>query len=257
MVAQDRSGLDGVLRRAARRYWPLCAALCLAVLIPHVSAQQHDRGSASAATVQSHQALIQELFDHVRFLQEDLRQLRGQVDQQGEATDVLRRRQARQYDELEQRMVALEGQSDDAQASDQASVVAEQNAATERRAYLAAYGQVKVGRYPEARAAFQAYLSEWPGGKNAPNAVYWLGDLALAAVPTELSLALSYFERLVEDFPGHARIADALFKQGKIHHLQGARERSRELLEHVVRSYSGVPGSAAARLAASYLRQHF
>ncbi len=257
MAAQNSGDRDGVLRRATRRCWPLCVPLCLAILSPHVVAQQPDRGNAVADTVRSHQALIQELFDHVRFLQEDLRQLRGQVDQQGEALDVLRRRQVRQYDELEQRLVALEGQSDNADASDQAAVVAEQNAADERRAYLSAYGQVKAGRYPEARQAFQNYLSEWPGGENAPNAVYWLGDLALAAVPTDLSLALSYFERLVEDFPGHARVPDALFKQGKIHYLQGNRERARELLEHVVRSYSGVPGSAAARLATSYLRQNF
>ena len=241
--------------------WPLCAALfCAVVASPSAWAQapqQAPQGAAEAEDAQSRQALIQELFDYVRFLQEELRQLRSQVEEQNEAFEVLRRRQARQYVDLEQRFISLEQLQQNSDATDQALAVAEQHAAEERRAYLAAYSQVKAGRYPEARQAFQSYLATWPGGENAPNAIYWLGDLAMASVPAELSAALAYFERLEQDFPENVRVADALFKQGKIHHLQGDRERARQLLARVVRVYSGVPGSAAARLAASYLRQHF
>ncbi len=233
----------------------LCAVLCAVAAGPvSVQAQAYRDGTEEGT---SRQALIQELFDYVRFLQEELRQLRGQMEQQNATLEALRQRQTRQYLELEARLQSLEQLQQSNAETDPALAIAEQNAAEESRAYLVAYEQVKAGRYLEARQAFQRYLVEWPGGENAPNAIYWLGDLALAAVPVELPDALVYFERLVQDFPEHTRVPDALFKQGNILHLQGERTRSRELLERVVRSYSGVPGSAAARLAASYLRQHF
>ncbi len=121
--------------------------------------------------------------------------------------------------------------------------------AQEDARYQAAFDLLKSGRYDESAKAFRAFLAEYPRGRWADNAQYWLGETAY--VQRDFKTALAEFRKVTEGYPSSPKVPDALLKQGFIDYETQQWADARRVLNQVVQSY---PTSTAARLARQRLQ---
>lgn len=92
-----------------------------------------------------------------------------------------------------------------------------------------------------AAVALKMHLETYPGSPFAANAHYWLGEIYLLQGDTEF--ARQAFTNIVERHADHPKAMDSRFKLGKIYFQLGEVDRARNLLEQVAQS----PGGAAAK----------
>jgi tol-pal system protein YbgF len=137
-------------------------------------------------------------------LTEQLRQLRGDIDELQHSLDQARAQQRDQYVDLDTRLRAAEAALTAAQAT-----VAGGSPEAE---YQAAFNLLKDGKYDEASSALQAFVGKYPQHELAPNAMYWLGEAHY--VRRDYPAALAAFEGLLKDYPGNRKTPDALLKVG-------------------------------------------
>lgn len=136
------------------------------------------------------------------------------------------------------------------QASTPASVTASVDPVKEQQAYQAAFNLLKAGRYDQAAKAFQSFLDEYPNGKFADNAQYWLGESYY--VTRNFDNAMREFNKLVTEHPDSQKVTHALLKIGYINDELGQEEKAREVLTNLTKNY---PQSTAAGLAAKRLER--
>ena len=68
-------------------------------------------------------------------------------------------------------------------------------------AYRAAYALVRGQQFDQAMPAFQQFLQDYPDGKYAANAHYWLGELYLVVQPPDLESSRQSFSLLLSQYP--------------------------------------------------------
>ena len=206
-------------------------------------------------------------------LEEEIRRLNGIVEEQQLLLTRLQDQSLERYVELDRRiaMVGVDGNEvvlDDAVGAEAADLFdrADDSGITiapvqteqtkelpgERDAYQAAYSLVPQRAFPEALAAFKSFLANYPFGRYASNAHYWLGELYLVVDPVEPELARQSFRLLLDQYPSDKKVPDALYKLGIVYALKGDLERSNEYLNRVISKY-GSEGHPAAQLAAELL----
>lgn len=202
----------------------------------------------------------------VQQLEEEIRRLNGLVEEQAGLLTRLQDQSLERYVEVDRRlaMMASTGTgeiTDDSSAPNDPVVTADgeqtQEAPVapemgEQEAYQAAYGLVRERQFSEALTAFDAFLSEFPFGRFAPNAHYWLGELYLVVEPVDPEAARQNFQVLLDQYPNDRKVPDALYKLGRVHALKGNEERSREYLDRVIAEY-GADGHPAAQLAQDFI----
>lgn len=137
-------------------------------------------------------------------LAEQVRQMRGDIDELQHSLEQARAQQRDQYVDLDTRLRAAEAALTAAQAS-----VAGGGPDAE---YQAAFNLLKDGRYDEASTALRDFLAKHPQHELAPNAMYWLGEAHY--VRRDYPTALAAFEGLLKDYPGNRKTPDALLKIG-------------------------------------------
>ena len=203
----------------------------------------------------------------VQQLEEEIRRLNGLVEEQASLLTRLQDQSLERYVEVDRRLATIasgEGinATDDPVSPGDTVAVGEPNAAAEeplkvpqmgeQEAYQAAYGLVRERQFSDALTAFAAFLGEYPFGRFAPNAHYWLGELYLVVEPVDPESARQNFQVLLDQYPNDRKVPDALYKLGRVHALKGNQERSREYLQRVISEY-GADGHPAAQLAKDFL----
>ena len=208
----------------------------------------------------------------VQQLETDVRRLNGQLEEALEALRQLEAQTLERYVDIDRRLAAGNGlggstadggspggalsetngpQKTDQSANTSPAVDAE---AGEEAAYRAAYELVRLKEFDDAVTAFEDFLAEFPFGRYAPNAHYWMGELYLVIAPPDPELARQNFKLLLDQYPADAKVPDALYKLGRVQFIKGNRQRSREYLDEVIREY---PSHAAAQLARQFLLENF
>ena len=210
------------------------------------------------------------LFNQVQQLQQEVMRLNGIVEQQAYELRQLKEQSLERYMDIDRRLasgaggaaaggaaVAGSGGSGPVAvdptpaAGSGARQVAEQPG--EGDAYRAAYALVRGQEFDQAVQAFSTFLQNFPGGRYAPNAHYWLGELYLVIDPADPEAARQSFMLLLNEYPENSKVPDALYKLGRVHFIKGNSVRSREYLDRVIREY---PDSSAARLAGDFIDQN-
>ena len=102
--------------------------------------------------------------------------------------------------------------------------------------------------------AWNQFLRDYPAGKYAANAHYWLGELYLVVDPQDLESSRQSFMLLVTEYPDNAKVPDALYKLGKVHYLKGNRDKARQYLDGVIKGYGD---TSAARLAREFIAENY
>ena len=138
------------------------------------------------------------LFYQIQLLQQEVRQLNGKVEEQAHELRKLKEQSLERYVDLDKRLSGAAGSAPSASADTSSaggsSTVVTAPVATggqsqaveqpgEGDAYRAAYGLVRGQKFDQAVQGFEQFLQDYPGGKYAPNAYYWLGELYLVIEP--------------------------------------------------------------------------
>jgi tol-pal system protein YbgF len=126
----------------------------------------------------------------------------------------------------------------------------------EGEAYRSAYGLLKNQQYNEAVSAFEQFLRDYPRGKYAPNAHFWIGHLYLVIRPKDLESSGQAFMLLVDLYPDSRKIPDALYKLGTIEYMKGNRDKARELFDRLIKDY-GSTNNSAVNQARDFLRKNY
>ena len=204
-----------------------------------------------------------QLFYKVQVLEQEIRELRGLLEEQTHQLNRLAREQKDQYLDLDrrlsQRASTLQGSSPRRSPvltpginAGNAERVSTGSAGEdpETSAYNTAFALTREKRYQEAIEGFNALVMNFPNGKLTGNAFYWLGELYLTLEEPELEKSRQSFVQVINSYPDHAKTPDSLYKLGVVYHRLGEMVRARQYLNQVISQY---PASAAARLAQSYL----
>lgn len=119
----------------------------------------------------------------------------------------------------------------------------------EKNHYTAAYLALKSGNYDEATQGFRDLLKEFPKGKYADQAWYWLGESYNAQDKNRQSIAA--FEKVVKHYPNSTKHAVALLRLGLAYRDASRPKNARSTLQLLIRKH---PESAAAEQARRQLR---
>ena len=205
----------------------------------------------------------------VQQLEADVRMLTGLLEEATQALRALEAQSLERYVDLDRRLsvgarpkkenVATVGPGSSIPASGESTGNTQIERAGEAEegeeaAYRAAYELVREREFDTAVSAFIEFLSDYPFGRYAPNAHYWLGELYLVIDPPDPELARQSFKLLLDQYPADQKVPDALYKLGRVQFIKGNRQRSREYLDEVIREY---PSHAAAQLARQFLLENF
>ncbi|MEN8166707.1 MAG: tol-pal system protein YbgF [Pseudomonadota bacterium] len=210
-------------------------------------------------------------------LQQEVQQLRGEVELQNHTLDALNKRQRDLYLDIDQRLsrmqlgpAATTGSATSAgptpPSSEAGSLTPEpqpqpapvQAAAVsqppdpkqESAAYQKAFNLLKQGRYKESISAFRGFLERYPGGQYEDNAQYWLGEASY--VSRDFDTALAEFSKVVEGYPDSSKVPGALLKSGYIQYEKRNWSQARELFKRLQQEHAG---GTEARLAVKRLER--
>ena len=202
----------------------------------------------------------------VQQLEADVRRLNGLLEEATQALRLLEAQSLERYVDLDRRLASGAAEENDevAGSTDVAPIPAPSDTPAagravdaqegEEAAYRAAYELVREREFDDAVSAFTAFLADFPFGRYAPNAHYWLGELYLVLDPPDPELARQNFKLLLDQYPADPKVPDALYKLGRVQFIKGNRQRSKEYLDEVIREY---PSHAAAQLARQFLLENF
>jgi len=199
------------------------------------------------------------LYYKLQLLEQEVMELRGQMEEQGHQLRQLKQQSLERYVDIDRRLsnganAESVTQPGTATTSTTSPDIAEQPG--EADAYRSAYSLVRSQQFNDAVTTFRQFLQDYPAGKFAPNAHYWLGELFLVIVPPDLESSRREFTLLLEQYPDNSKIPDALYKLGKVYFDKGNPEKAREYLDRVVKEY-GSSGSSAVKLARDFISQNY
>ncbi|MFT7185855.1 MAG: tol-pal system protein YbgF [Pseudohongiellaceae bacterium] len=223
-----------------------------------------------------------ELFFMLERLEQEVRYLRGMLEEQGNQIHHLERNGKNRYRDLDSRVLDLSkkvssnstvesssvsaigsslstsivpvgakaGMSDDKVLSGVSKASAANlpvPSEAQKREYQQAYGLIKDKSFEEAIKHLHLFIEHYPEGDLAGNAYYWLGEVYL--VLPQLEQAKQAFSVVVSAFPTHRKAPDALFKLGVSYDRLQNPAKSEQYLNEVQLKF---PESTAAKLAKSY-----
>jgi tol-pal system protein YbgF len=196
-------------------------------------------------------------------LQREVQQLRGEVEVQNHALDVMKQRQRDLYLDVDRRLSGGQAEVPGAApaalpgpvvppASETAPPrkLSSKASSAEERDYQAAFELLTQRRYDEARNAFRTFLEKYPEGRYADNAQYWLGEANYVA--RDFDLALADFKQVLQRYPDSPKVPGATLKIGYIQFEKQQLVDARKTLQRLVQRY---PDTSAARLAQEFLRK--
>lgn len=191
-------------------------------------------------------------------LQEQVAQLRGQLQVQAHDLKLLNDQQRSFYQDLDQRITQLknlESGSTPPPANNPKPNInesANDNSIQlkDSGAYQAAFSLMSQKKFDKSEAAFQNYLNDYPNGQYVANAHYWLGEMYLAA--KNPAKAGGEFQTIVDKFPTSTKAIDAKLKLAIIHVGTGKIAQARREFTQIKHQH---PNSTAAQLASIRLQQ--
>lgn len=197
------------------------------------------------------------LFSQLQTLQQEVAELRGQIEQQQNELQQLKQQQKDNYLDVDRRLSELQQPSSSTSTDPTLSPMNTVPAMTsgtaanqEKDSYEKAYALLDKNQKDDAVLAFRKHILLYPQGEFTPNAYYWLGQIYLSQAL--LGEAEEQLTTLLKQYPQHRKAIDAKFSLGKVYYQQGKKADSKKLIQEVAQS-----NSPAAPLAQKYLQDNF
>ena len=215
-------------------------------------------------------------FDIMQDLREEVRMLRGMVEELSYELQQVKQRQLDDYLDIDRRLGILNGglpadnvvpdssleqslnspsveQSSSAEIQESSDFVVadtlklDDDELAVKQDYEAASNKLLKDRDIEAATvSLNAHLEKFPNSPFTANAHYWLGEIYLLQGETEL--ARQAFTTITEEHKNHPKVMDSRFKLGKIYFQLGEIGRAKSLLEAAAESSGGVASKARSFL---------
>jgi len=198
----------------------------------------------------------------LQYLQQEVMELRGQVENLTYQLQRMRTTQEDRYLELDKRFQNLQtnpvstrvvdatGAGKDVNRIDQ---VPEAGTQDEKTLYETSLELIRNRQYDLAISQLEALIRHYPDGEFAANSYYWLGEVYAAKPEPDYDGARKALAQVITFFPDHRKVPDAAFKLGKVYNLMGDCGRATDILTQVIETQKG---SSVAKLAESYLRDN-
>ena len=187
-----------------------------------------------------------DLQNQIETLRADQAKLRGQNEQLLRDAADLQRRQKDIAQGVDERLrqfepvnVALDGQEFQADPS-------------EKRDFEAALAVFRSGKFPEAGAAFAAFVRQYPRSGYTPTARFWLGNAQYAT--RDYKEAINNFKLMLSEAPTHARAPEAALSIANCQIELKDTRTARKTLEDLVRAYPQSEAAVAAKERLSRLK---
>lgn len=229
-----------------------------------------------------------ELLDKIQGMQQEIQELRGQLEVQSHDLKLLQQQQLAFYKDLDARLRNNPATAKSAQAPAPtaptelavgsptpssvktpepaptpavapapqptptpvaAALPGKSNPADEQISYLAAYDLVKNKRFDDALTAMKNFVTNYPQGGYTANAHYWLGELYM--VKKNYPEAIEHFDVVLKQFPTSSKAAACSLKIGYALAASGKPAEAKKRLQQVISNY---PDTPTAQLAAAKLK---
>ena len=221
-----------------------------------------------------------DILSRIEQLQQDLQELRGELEVQAHMMQDMLHRQREQYLDIDRRLQQLETptaggpplaaggaattlppmttapvqvppmSTPPAAKPPVAPVPGSMEQAGEQAEYDKALAILREGRYKEAAQAFKQFLADHPGSTYADNASYWLGEAYY--VTRNFDKAQGAFQSLVDTFPQSTKVPGSRLKIAYIHYEKKDWTAARKALSDLVSEY---PDTTVSRQANERLQR--
>jgi tol-pal system protein YbgF len=200
-------------------------------------------------------------------IQEELQQLRGQLEVQGHELAQLKEQQRNFYQDLDKRINNLQPETNDGTKSEgkhttntsasrevkdnnQLLSSNDTNNQKELQAYETAFNLLNKKQYDKAVNAFQTFVKTYPKSNHAANAHYWLGEIFYLKGKSDL--ARKEFQVIVTNYPSNPKTADALLKLALVAMDTENYSKARQYLLKIQKQF---PNTTAAKVASLRLKE--
>ena len=226
---------------------PLAA---LALLLATPSSAEQWRASSPGANRDNggSQQVVVDLLQRQQALQEEVRQLRNQVEVQGNEIQRLQNRLRSVSEDLDRRIQGLERGGPVSQSPPAGRTPEAASDGGDQKAYESAFRLMRQGDYSRAAQAFRSFLVKYPASPLAGNAQYWIGESNYLV--RNFKQGLEEFEKVLKDHPNSRKVPDAMLKIGYCHYELRDYAKAREVLSEIEIRY---PNTLVARSAKSRL----
>jgi tol-pal system protein YbgF len=208
-------------------------------------------------------------------LRNEMRDLRGEIEQQTFEMQKIQQQQKQQYIDLDQRLQTLEKAADVRSAINQdqldptdqlltsdsvespqpnqsllSSVSTNADAEIISADYDKALQTLREGRYAESAQLFKQIVTRYPNSDFADNAQYWLAETKY--INRDFDAATKIFQQLISHYPASSKVPDALLKIAFIKFELDDINQGKQQLNALIERY---PQSSAAQLAQQRLNK--
>ncbi|MFP4611224.1 MAG: tol-pal system protein YbgF [Thiohalophilus sp.] len=257
-----------------------CGLLLLAGMISTPTLAQDNGDRSTEQRLERLERLVEsqglaDILIRLNNLEQEVRELRGQSEEQAHTIEQLKKRQRELYIDLDRRLLQVErgdareqsgtppAGSDDRPSSTSKPVprtgmtktprpdtgdvkeVPLSVKKTEQEAYKEAFNLLREQEYDKAIAAFGEFLQNYPDGRYAHIARYWLGEANYAQ--RNFRAAIGDYETLIEDYPDSPKVAEAMLKIGYSYNQLQEYQAARDILEQLADEYAGTTEASQAR----------
>ncbi|MCH9697197.1 MAG: tol-pal system protein YbgF [Gammaproteobacteria bacterium] len=219
-----------------------------------------------------------EVWQSVEQLRNELRELRGEIEQQSHQLQQLQDQQKLLYSDMEQRIVSLEQASPRLKASENKETseesLTEPEAGVDQQKndnqtdsvsnqsipimaqkeiqgnYEKALQTLREGHYEEASVIFEQIATQHPGSELADNALYWLAETRY--LDRKFKAADEIFEKIIVNYPESPKVPDAYLKRAYIQFEINRVNTGKRQLQSIIDKF---PDSSAAKIAKKRLEK--
>lgn len=192
------------------------------------------------------------LLTRLEDLQQELRELRGKLEEQQNTIQVLNQKQEKLFLNLDARLNSLTPTNTVTKDDSLAKFVD----TSEQSLYDIAQNLVTHNHYPEAIIALKDLLWQYPEGEHTADAYYWLGEIYMLqwqenkADKDLLMQTKEAFTSIINKYKGQDKYGNALLKLGLLELEQANLITAKNILQQVISEY---PDTAIARIAENNL----
>ncbi len=215
-------------------------------------------------------------------LQKEVQQLRGDVEVQTHIANDLKKRQRDLYVDIDRRLLQIERNASNGSKGStyssgfkpgvastvspsvtqsppvkQVAPVATRSTAPrsvdpikEQNAYQKAFDLLRELRYEQAIKAYRQFIRDYPDGRYAHIAQYWLSEASYAQ--RHFKQAIKDYQALITNYPNSPKLAEAMLKISYSYNALGQNKAAKEMAEKLLRVY---PNTTAAGQAQNLLKK--
>ena len=203
----------------------------------------------------------------VESMQSELQRLLGEIELQKHSLEEIKKRQRDLYVDIDRRLLQIERRSGSSsmpgiQPARPALTTTKNSKETkqpekviavprvikkkegEQVAYQKAFDLLRALRYEKATEAFRQFLDNYPDGRYAHIAQYWLAETSYHT--RKYDIAVKDYQTLINQYPKSPKRADALLKIGYSQFELKSFSKAKKVLEKLIQSYPGTTEAGQA-----------